>query len=100
MEVVIFFENYQASVENIASSIIVHEWYSHKMKGTNDQLRSHRLAYKNVINFKPLWDKTTGNYRGFNLEQLLEYTKNETGRNVVDKSYLRLFNSYKPFFKN
>ena len=39
--------NYETTVENLASSIIVHEWYSHAQKKTNDILKSHRLAYKN-----------------------------------------------------
>lgn len=67
------FKNYEATVENIASSIIVHEWYSHVKKRNHDNLKSHRLAYKNVINFKKLWNKTTDKYKSFNLKQLLNY---------------------------
>lgn len=58
------------------------------------EYKSHRLAYKNVINFKRLWDKTTDEYKKFNLQQLLKYTKKETGRNNVDPRYRRLYNKY------
>jgi hypothetical protein len=85
---------YDSTVENIASSIIVHEWYSHVMKHTSDPLKSHRLAYKNVINFKKFWNKTTYNYKQFNLEKLLDYTKSETGRKQVDPLYRNLFRKY------
>ncbi len=85
---------YENTVENIASSLIVHEWYSHAMKGTHDVYKSHRLAYKNVINFKYLWDKTTYNYKKFVLTQLQYYTLKETGCLNVDPPYLKMYNKY------
>ena len=87
-------KSYETTVENIQSSVIVHEWYSHLKKGNNDLLKSHRLAYKNVINFKPLWNKTTDNYKKFNLKNLQRYTQDETGRSIVDKPYRRLYKLY------
>lgn len=87
--------SYETTVENIQSSVIVHEWYSHIMKGNNDLYGSHRLAYKNVINYKMLWDKTTPSYKRFNLEQLLKYTIIETGRTTVDPPYRNLYKKYK-----
>ena len=86
--------DYESTVENIASSIIVHEWYSHGMKHNGDLMLSHRLAYKNVVNFKPLWEKTTPSYKKFVLKQLKYYTEKETGRSVVDKPYRFQFNKY------
>ena len=65
---------YENTVENIASSIIVHEWYSHGKKYSSDDKKSHRLAYKNVINYKFLWNKTTDKYKYFNLYNLWYYT--------------------------
>lgn len=85
---------YEATVENIASSIIVHEWYSHGKKFNGDKMRSHRLAYKNVVNYKPLWNKTTDKYKKFNLIKLRKYTYEETGRDNVDGKYRRLYNKY------
>lgn len=87
-------KSYETTVENIQSSVIVHEWYSHLKKGNNDLLKSHRLAYKNVINFKPLWNKTTDNYKKFNLKNLQRYTQDETGRSIVDKPYRMLYKLY------
>ena len=88
---------YETTVENIQSSVVVHEWYSHIMKGNTDQLKSHRLAYKNVINYKALWNNTTDAYKKFNISQLLKYTSIETGRNQVDPPYRNL---YKQYIKN
>ena len=86
---------YKSTVENIASSIIVHEWYSHWMKKNGDPMKSHRLAYKNVINFKYFWNKTTDDYKGFNVLQLQSYTKKETGRANVDSPYRYSYRKYK-----
>ncbi|WP_448520771.1 RHS repeat-associated core domain-containing protein [Schleiferia thermophila] len=88
---------YKTTVENIQSSVVVHEWYSHikKGQGNYEYLKSHRLAYKNVINYKPLWNKTTDDYKGFNMRSLLKYTKEETGRTTVDPLYRNLYNKYK-----
>ena len=86
--------DYETTVENVASSIIIHEWYSHDQKRTSDTYKSHRLAYKNVINFKKLWNKTTNKYKSFVLSQLQWYTKQETGRPHIDPLYRRLYNKY------
>ena len=85
---------YESTVENIASSIIVHEWYSHGKKYNRDDIKSHRLAYQNVINYKSLWDKTTDNYKKFNLQSFLNYTKRETRRSTVPPPYQRLYKKY------
>lgn len=86
---------YKTTVENIQSSVVVHEWYSHIKKNQGDKFGSHRLAYKNVINYKALWNKTTDDYKGFNMRGLLKYTKDETGRTTVDPLYRNLYNKYK-----
>lgn len=85
---------YETTVENVASSIIVHEWYSHIMKENRDDMKSHRLAYKNVINFKTFWSSTTDAYKGFNMRQLKNFTESETGRTKVDPLYINLYNKY------
>ena len=68
--------SYESTVENLASSIIVHEWYSHRMKKNGDKMKSHRLAYKNVINYKYFWNKTTDNYKGFRMPFFWSNCKN------------------------
>ncbi len=85
---------YEATVENFASSMLVHEWYSHARKGCTKYLKSHRLAYKNVINFKLFWNGTTTTYKCFYMKELQRLTKEETGRNSVDYLYLNLYNRY------
>lgn len=57
----------------IASNIIVHEWYSHVMKGYNDTDRNHNLAYKNVIGYNNFWEKTTFKYKQFNWLKYAKY---------------------------
>ena len=57
-------------------------------------LKSHRLAYKNVINYKGLWDKTTDNYKAFIMQELFKYTIKETNRKSLDSQYLGLYNKY------
>ena len=44
-----YFTSYEATVENIASTVIVHEWYSHFKKQFGNRFNNHRFAYKNVI---------------------------------------------------
>ncbi len=95
-----FTKYYEATVENIASVLLVHEWYSHAIKYNGNAWKSHRLAYKNVINFKQLWDKTTDKYKGFIMDQLQKYTKTETGRTVVDPPYRNLYDKYIKYYKN
>ena len=89
---------YETTVENIQSSIVVHEYYSHIKKNNGNDYKSHRLAYKNVINYKPLWNKTTDVYKGFVVRRLLEYTIIETGRTKVEPPYRYSYNKYKDYY--
>jgi len=90
--------NYETTVENIQSSIGVHEYYSHIKKNQGSRIfSSHRLAYKNVINYKSLWNNTTNKYKGFNMKRLRDYTERETGRKTVDPLYRNLFNKYSKY---
>jgi hypothetical protein len=86
--------NYATTVENVQSSVIVHEWYSHIKKNQGDGYNSHRLAYQNVINFKKLWNATTDDYKSFNMRGLLNYTRKETSRTQVSPLYRNLFKKY------
>ena len=61
-------------------------------------MKSHRLALKNVINWKALWNKTTDKYKGAIMKQLQYYTEMETGRSVVDALYRNLYNKYIKYF--
>jgi len=89
-------ERYETTVENVASSIIIHEWYSHLKKDNGNLMKSHRLAYKNVINDPIFWEKTTDAFKHHNLDMLQDRTLKETGRSTVDKPYLNLYNKYVP----
>jgi len=87
---------YETTVENVASSIIMHEWYSHLKKDNHPDWKSHRLAYKNVINDPVFWERTTDSFKKHNLENLQKSTFKETGRSNVDTRYMDLYNKYVP----
>lgn len=53
---------YESTVENIACSIIYHEWYGHLMNFYNDS--THYKAYLSQM-FSPLWSRTTELYKHF-----------------------------------
>ena len=55
---------YETTVENLAASVLYHEWYSHGIKTFDDSLHNHSGAYSNVMN-SPCWDKTTVRYKEF-----------------------------------
>gem|GEM_PF-652156 len=57
--------DYEATVENFAATLLVHEWYTHAMKKDGEGNRRHRLAYKNVMNYYPFWKNTTRRYKEF-----------------------------------
>ena len=65
-----FTDKYEATVENIGSTVLVHEWYSHGIMHYGDLDNNHSLAYQNVINYKPLWNKTTEKYKRFVFKEL------------------------------
>ena len=56
-------DDYESTVENIAITVLVHEWYTHGIKNLGDHNLSHRIAYENMINFEPLWNKTTEQFK-------------------------------------
>ena len=72
-----FLDKYEGTVENIASTIIVHEWYSHRLMHYGDRYYDHHLAYENVIKFKELWRLTTDNYKSFVVDRWRYYFRNE-----------------------
>lgn len=85
---------YESTVENIASSVIVHEWYSHGVMHYGGYENSHRFAFKNVIDYKRLWDKTTPSYKYYNLDTFQDITYEETGNNLIPPLYFDLYNKY------
>ena len=56
---------YESTVENIACTILVHEWYSHGKFKIGDEFNNHSQAYKNVMNDKTFYPKTTPMYKAF-----------------------------------
>lgn len=90
---------YESTVENIASSIIVHEWFSHGMKKYSDDKKNHRFAYMNVIDYYKLWKNTTTKYKIFVLKKLIKYTIKETNQKYVDKKYWPIYKKFNIEYK-
>ncbi|WP_139261734.1 hypothetical protein [Xylanibacter ruminicola] len=66
-----------ATVENLSASLIVHEWYSHGVRGLGDANNNHRLAYLNVMRDKTFYPKTTSKYKKFVKNRYNYYKKRE-----------------------
>lgn len=64
-------------MENIASSAIIHEWYSHGVQHVDDRFNNHSRAYFNVLYVNPLAWKTTKKYKDFNRNKFDDYSKKE-----------------------
>ncbi len=56
--------SYESTIENIASSLIAHEWLSHYVNDYGDNNNNHSLAYKNTMQ-SIFWEKTTDEYKKF-----------------------------------
>lgn len=52
------------TVENIANSIIYHEWFGHLMLGYGSHIRNHYKVYEFQMQ-SPLWEATTFKYKLF-----------------------------------
>ncbi|MDE6345759.1 MAG: RHS repeat-associated core domain-containing protein [Muribaculaceae bacterium] len=61
---------YDATVENIISTALVHEWYSHGIMHIERDEIYHKQAYLNVCN-SPFWNNTSKKYKKFVLNNLL-----------------------------
>lgn len=80
------YPSYEGTVENFASSMLVHEWYSHGEYGVGSKRKdkygrpapNHRLAYKNVMNDKIFYPYTTEKYKSTIHELLNKYVEEET----------------------
>ena len=57
--------SYEGTVENFASSVIIHEWYSHGEYKVGDVYKNHYKAYRNVMNDKIFYPNTTQRYKKF-----------------------------------
>ena len=77
--------DYETTVENIASSLIVHEWFSHGIQHYCDEDKTHHRAYLNVINYKIFWNRTTPKYKLFNLYNFYNYLDKEVRIQELNK---------------
>ena len=67
-----YLQTYEATVENIQSSLIFHEWFSHKIQGCSDATGNHQQAYQNVMDGS-LWNATTERYKMFIQKKFIDY---------------------------
>ena len=77
--------DYEGTVENLLSSILIHEWYSHGEWGVGDYHKNsngrpqpnHRIAYQNMMRDKVYYPKTTNSFRQFVLKSYNYYLNKE-----------------------
>lgn len=55
----------------------VHEWYTHGYYKVGDAYNNHNLAYKNILNDKEFYPKTTSKYKEFIKGQYQYYKQKE-----------------------
>jgi len=70
---------YEATVENIQASIVIHEWYGHLRRGWGDANNNHQLCYAAVYH-DPLYRKTTESYKNF-INRMYDYYKRKENNN-------------------
>ena len=70
-------KDYEATVENLLSSLIPHEWYSHGVKGYGTHTSNHRFAYENVMKDPVFYPKTTAKYKQFIEDKYNYYMRKE-----------------------
>ena len=73
-------KDYEATVENLLSSLIPHEWYSHGVKGYGTNTSDHRFAYENVMKDPVFYPKTTAKYKQFIKKNYNHYFETEVGK--------------------
>ena len=79
------YKDYEGTVENMAASLLIHEWYSHGEYKIGDNhvdkrgnlVANHRFAYLNVKKDKIFYPKTTSNYKEFINLAYKFYIKND-----------------------
>ena len=73
-----YIKEYETTVENLFSSLIIHEWYGHGIKkyGSYKKRPDHHKVYELVKNesFNPYWKKTTDRYKKKMEEKLKLYS--------------------------
>ncbi len=84
--------SYETTVENIQSTLLVHEWYTHGIMKKGDYNNKHYQAYENVI-AHPFFNNTTNRYKGIMLQNLKKYYKSELDISL-NGVYLMLYNHY------
>ena len=73
---------YEATVENIQASVVIHEWYGHLRRGWGDANKTHRYCYSAVWH-DPLFAKTTNNYQNYILKMYHYYEREEISNKKI-----------------
>ena len=87
-----FFSEYEGTIENIASTILVHEWYSHGIMHIGEE--NHEKAYENVLKYRSFWENTTIKYRYFVLNKMHEFKPLERKYKLTETLYINLIYKY------
>lgn len=78
---------YETTVENIVSSVVVHEWLAHLILGVSDA--NHSDAYIQVAKYiasNAEFSNVTESYKDFTLEAWTKYYIEEEGKGALDNA--------------
>lgn len=89
---------YESTVENIQSSIVIHEYISHIQYKFGDDTKSHRMSYLLTMSTGSLWNSTTKKYKEFVWKQYNLYKNNELYNKSINPNKIPKYQNL--IFKN
>jgi len=89
--------SYESTVENIQSSVIIHEYISHMQLKFGDGNKNHSNSYFMVRNSVKLWNSTTWKHKQFNWQNY-NYYKNLELYNQSNIMESKPYNGFINFF--
>lgn len=87
--------SYETTVENLASTILIHEWYTHGKLHQGNHNKNHWRAFHNVINFNGIWNRTSNKYKAYNINMFNDYISMEApfewSKNLVNNPLFKYY---------
>lgn len=68
---------FEGTVENLASCLIIHEWFSHGILYEGDHKKNHVNSYKRQKADKIFFPKTTNKFKSFVEKGINKYKRKE-----------------------
>ena len=92
--------DYESTVENIQSSIVIHEYISHIQHKFGDDTNNHRMSYALTMSTGALWNSTTAKYKEFVWKNYNIYKNIELHNKSINPNKIPKYSSliFKTFF--